>query len=77
MAIILSSIASAEEIRVGEASVKSGQSVDNPKQKSYAAPGLLGLDFQPADVRDGEKIDSPSARGEHRGFKCPDANELN
>ena len=55
MAIILSSIASAEEIRVGEASVKSGQSVDNPKQKSYAAPGLLGLDFQPADVRDGKK----------------------
>ena len=63
MAIILSSIASAEEIRVGGTSVKSGQSVDNLKQKSYAAPGLLGLDFQPADVRDGEKIDSPSARG--------------
>ena len=53
MAIILSSIASAEEIRVGEASVKSGQSLDNPKQESYAVPGLLGLDFQPADVRDG------------------------
>ena len=63
MAIILSTIASAEEIRVGEASVKSGQSVDNPKQKSYAAPGLLGFGFQPADMKDGEKIDSPSARG--------------
>ena len=55
MAIILSTIASAEDIRIGEASVKSGQSVDNHKQKSYAAPGLLGLDFQPADVRDGGK----------------------
>ena len=37
MAIILSSIASAEEIRVGGASVKSGQSVDNLKMKFDAS----------------------------------------
>ena len=84
MAIILSSIASAEEIRVGGASVKSGQSVDNLKMRfealrasvffltsdftDFTDGGIVViymclLGFQPTDVRDGEKIDSPSARG--------------